>query len=113
MQAAPKTQPKQHHEHFTTWKYSFNYNVTAHEGHCYLPGPSKAFEYLTTRTYTRPATAPVPSLTFSSMDTASSLAEYPPTVLYIPNFISEDVAASVWKGVYEAPSRKWTVLANR
>lgn len=37
----------------------------------------------------------------------------PPTVYYIPNFITEDEESHIIKNVYSVPKPKWTVLSNR
>ncbi|CAB1352320.1 unnamed protein product [Coregonus sp. 'balchen'] len=37
----------------------------------------------------------------------------PPTVYYIPDFITEDEEAHLLQQVYKAPKTKWTQLSNR
>lgn len=37
----------------------------------------------------------------------------PPTVYYIPKFITEDEESLIIKNVYSVPKPKWTVLSNR
>lgn len=44
---------------------------------------------------------------------AFKLEKAPPTVYYIPNFITEDEESALLKHVYSAPKPKWTCLSNR
>ncbi|CAH1114471.1 unnamed protein product [Psylliodes chrysocephalus] len=39
--------------------------------------------------------------------------EAPPTIYYIPNFISREEEAHILKNVYQVPKPKWTNLSNR
>lgn len=41
------------------------------------------------------------------------LQEAPPTVFYVPDFISEEEEAHIVKNVYAAPKPKWTCLSSR
>ncbi|XP_013382587.1 alpha-ketoglutarate-dependent dioxygenase alkB homolog 6 [Lingula anatina] len=41
------------------------------------------------------------------------LEKLPPTIYYIPEFITEEEEKALWKSVYDAPKPKWTRLLNR
>lgn len=42
-----------------------------------------------------------------------AVTKVPSTIYYIPNFVTEEEAKSLWDKVYSSPKPKWTQLSNR